>query len=310
MIFLAATLSILMASMGPVNANGLSYVAFVIDDTGYSMQPHMTAVKAWVQSCVSNPSCGGSPTGGWVLNTFNDPGVGTPYGPANTASLITELSTLVPHQGADCPELAMSGIISAMSVIPKGNSQCKLFMFTDASPKDTHLYADAQAAIMDKECVFIPILTDCCGGCPNPADSINLLGRRRRAISYLPRRNPLLDSIHDFRTSKAAVTSLGKNSKLFYDMAFKSGGSIYLLNRGISATEILKTLKTRVKSIGVCPTRIDGAGIKNNRSCRYAGHCWDESIGRCFQKRKPKPTPTPKTIFSWGSFGKGNIKWW
>ena len=52
----------------------LSYVGFVIDDTG-SMSNEIEAVKVWLTNCIngSYADCAVAPTGGWILSTFNDP---------------------------------------------------------------------------------------------------------------------------------------------------------------------------------------------------------------------------------------------
>lgn len=58
------------------STSALTYVGFVVDDTG-SMYNEMTAVQEWITNCINGAyeSCGSPPTGGWIVESFNDPSV-------------------------------------------------------------------------------------------------------------------------------------------------------------------------------------------------------------------------------------------
>lgn len=47
-----------------------------MDNTG-SMGEEIAGVTEWIKDCTSgvNKNCGESPTGGWLLVSFNDPGL-------------------------------------------------------------------------------------------------------------------------------------------------------------------------------------------------------------------------------------------
>merc|ERR1719317_1689324 len=63
-------------------SKGNSFIGFVIDETG-SMSNEIDAVKTWLTNCVtgSYTDCTISPTGGWILSSFNDPSDGILVGP-------------------------------------------------------------------------------------------------------------------------------------------------------------------------------------------------------------------------------------
>ena len=68
-------------------------------------------------------------------------GVGTPHkydanSKAELSQLLSDVNRLSPNGGDDCPELAMTGILNALSL---SSSQGHIIVLTDAGPKDSNL---------------------------------------------------------------------------------------------------------------------------------------------------------------------------
>lgn len=115
-------------------------VAFVVDDTG-SMSDEIHHVQEliteFVQSGTASPSH-------YILASFNDPEVGIPHkynatSPDELNQLLTDVNALTPHGGADCPELAMTGMLNALNL---SSFQGHIIVLTDAGPKDINLTSD------------------------------------------------------------------------------------------------------------------------------------------------------------------------
>lgn len=59
-----------------------------------------------------------------------------------------KLNQVIIEGGHDCPEMGITGVIQALKVV-KPNSY--IYLFTDSSPKDTHLTKEAFELIQKKQ---------------------------------------------------------------------------------------------------------------------------------------------------------------
>jgi len=273
---------------------GEKYVVFVVDDTG-SMSNEIEGVKEWITNCVdgSYASCADSPSGGWVLSTFNDPSIGTAIGPEKDVSVIIDaVGRLNAYGGMDCPERALAGVQEALSVIPDDSASCKLFFFTDALMNDEHLFGNTQQMLITKGCTFIPTLTGCCGPCEDPCPSVD--------PDYCT------DHIHDSTTSSRRKRSISDPAAFttpleqkYYSMASKTGGDIYITEKPRSSDDFLEFLEEEL-TLGFCPTDLIAGpppyGYTTEQDCNITNSCWDRSVGKCYCMSETEPCPT-HTIF-------------
>merc|ERR1711990_1168989 len=95
----------------------------------------------------SDSPCPVKPSGGFVLSAFNDPGVKAPYTSTNLMLMQLQINLLFPNGGDDCPEMAHAGTLSALSLVPRNNGGCKVFFFSDATPKDRGKYNQVLSAL-------------------------------------------------------------------------------------------------------------------------------------------------------------------
>ncbi|XP_044129853.1 uromodulin-like [Bufo gargarizans] len=70
----------------------------------------------------------------YILMEFNDPSVGPLYVTCSSTEFFNNLYSLYPHEGGDCPEYAMSGLLTALQYSPYGSF---VLLVTDASAKDS-----------------------------------------------------------------------------------------------------------------------------------------------------------------------------
>ena len=121
-------------------------LGMVIDDTG-SMGGEIAAVKSGVASIVAAVQGTNDEPDQYLLQTFNDPTVGTTATFSSADSFLAAVNAVSAGGGGDCPELAWSGALLAANA---ALSDSKLYLFTDASPKDAGL-AGAVAAVAKKK---------------------------------------------------------------------------------------------------------------------------------------------------------------
>ncbi len=109
-------------------------LGFVIDTTG-SMGSVIGQVKNQVTRAV-NSIQDKTEVPEYLLQTFNDPSVGTPFVTQDPKTLLAAVNSLSVGGGGDCPELSMTGTLRAVEAsLPNSN----LFVFTDATSKDGSL---------------------------------------------------------------------------------------------------------------------------------------------------------------------------
>ena len=133
-------------------------LAIAIDTTG-SMGSIIEAVKQQAISMVdSRVGTALEPTK-YVLAPFNDPSVPAAMVFTEPAPFKSAISSLFASGGGDCPELAVGGILQALSQAGTGGD---LFMFTDASAKDSANVGTAVALASTKKItIHEPLFGSC-----------------------------------------------------------------------------------------------------------------------------------------------------
>ncbi|MBH8563198.1 hypothetical protein I8748_13555 [Nostoc sp. CENA67] len=120
-------------------------LGFVIDTTG-SMGSVIGQVKNQVTKAVDKVK-DKTEVPEYLLETFNDPDVGTPFVTQDPKTLVAAVNSLGVGGGGDCPELSMTGTLRAVEAsLPNSN----LFVFTDASSKDGDLSSQVAAKAGEK----------------------------------------------------------------------------------------------------------------------------------------------------------------
>ncbi len=130
----------------------------VIDNTG-SMFDDIDGVKAAVGAIVAAVKGTPNEPDQYLLETFNDPTVGTPLVTRDADVFLAAVNALFASGGGDCPELAWTGLQRAVDA---SASDSTLFLFTDASAKDAFLASNVIAAAQKKQITITPLLTGTC----------------------------------------------------------------------------------------------------------------------------------------------------
>lgn len=155
------------ALMALLDARGT--VAFIIDDTG-SMGGAIDGVKGVVAGIVaaqvSDPDL--KPTD-WVVERFGDPDVGPPFETEDASAALGRVQALSAGGGGDCPELSQAGLLQAVDASLPNST---LFLFTDATAKDSGLANAVIAKAKDKSIVINYALSGSC----SPIDQAYIRG--------------------------------------------------------------------------------------------------------------------------------------
>uniref|UniRef100_H2Z259 chitinase n=1 Tax=Ciona savignyi TaxID=51511 RepID=H2Z259_CIOSA len=180
----------------------------------------------------------------------------------------------------------MTGIKNAATAVPLENGGCKIFFFTDATAKDGALLSRTMEMYEEKGCTFIPMMTGCCHECEDPCIS--------QSVEYCT--NFVTDGRTEslFRKKRSLDSSSATGERMYYDLASKSGGTIYLTNKPSNPEEMLDFLEEEV-TLGFCPTNeIAGPpplGYSSEQDCNVTGSCWDRSVGKCYCQSTTEPCP-------------------
>jgi len=102
----------------------------------------------------------------YVLVPFNDPDVGPVTVTTDANVFINALNALTAHGGGDCPELSQAGMLEALAASEDGGD---LFMFTDASSKDSALAGVVCSLAASKDIRIYPILFGTCSSSIDPS---------------------------------------------------------------------------------------------------------------------------------------------
>jgi len=131
----------------------------IVMDTSGSMGPIQAQVKSAVDQIVNGLVGTEDEPGAYLLMPFNDPGVGPVTKTSDKDVFLREVNALSASGGDDCPELAFSGLLRAIS---ESDPQAAFFLFTDASAKDDYLADDVILAAKQKGIVIKPLLFGSC----------------------------------------------------------------------------------------------------------------------------------------------------
>jgi von Willebrand factor A domain-containing protein 7 len=133
-------------------------LAIAIDTTG-SMGSIIEAVKQQAISMVDSRIGTALEPTKYVLAPFNDPSVPAAMVFTEPAPFKSAISSLFASGGGDCPELAVGGVLQALSQAGTGGD---LFMFTDASAKDSaNVGAAVALASTKKITIHEPLFGSC-----------------------------------------------------------------------------------------------------------------------------------------------------
>ncbi|KAK1785333.1 hypothetical protein P4O66_018719, partial [Electrophorus voltai] len=152
-------------------------LVIVMDTTG-SMFEEITAARLRAMSIIQARARSHAPSlsGSFLLVPFHDPGVGPVQRTDDPEEFQQFLEELMALGGGDEPEMCLSAIQLALIHSPP---QSEIFVFTDASPKDRHLYNTVKALILEKQSKVTFLLTE---DLSNKASGRGILKRKRREI--------------------------------------------------------------------------------------------------------------------------------
>jgi hypothetical protein len=133
-------------------------LAFAIDTTG-GMGSIIDAVKQQAIPMVTARLGTSEEPSKYVLAPFNDPSVGPVTATTDANAFINALNGLSASGGGDCPELSQAGMLEGLAATDEGGD---LFMFTDASSKDSLLAGAVSSLAAKKDIRIYPVLFGSC----------------------------------------------------------------------------------------------------------------------------------------------------
>ncbi|XP_060901829.1 von Willebrand factor A domain-containing protein 7 isoform X2 [Labrus mixtus] len=145
-------------------------LVFVMDTTG-SMFEEITAARLRVHSIIQSRTRSTEHPGTFLLVPFHDPGFGPVFETDDPDQFMTFMENLMALGGGDEPEMCFSAVQLALTHSPPLS---EIFVFTDASPKDAHLFDAVKALALEKQSKVTFLLTE------DPNSSKESRGRRKR----------------------------------------------------------------------------------------------------------------------------------
>lgn len=143
-----------------------SALVLVIDTTG-SMSDEIEEVKKVSINIIDSRKGTADEPSEYMLITFNDADVGLTR-TADIDKFKQQINSLSASGGGDFPEMCLSGLLVALTRAPPSSD---IFVFTDASAKDTELKSAVEAMIESTESTVTFLLTS------------SVSSRRKRAVS-------------------------------------------------------------------------------------------------------------------------------
>ncbi|HEX4602380.1 MAG TPA: hypothetical protein VH724_00155 [Candidatus Angelobacter sp.] len=122
-------------------------LGMVVDTTG-SMGDIIASVKSNIGSIVSSVVGTPDEPDQYLLSPFNDPFFGPSTSTSDSGPFLAQVNSLFASGGGDCPELAMHGLLDAVNT---ADEQSTLFLFTDASAKDSSLAGNISSVATKKK---------------------------------------------------------------------------------------------------------------------------------------------------------------
>jgi hypothetical protein len=133
-------------------------LTFVIDTTG-SMSDIQASVRAQAIAMVNARLGTDQEPVKYILAPFNDPDVGPVTVTTDASAFKDAISAIGASGGGDCPEYSMTGVLQGLSAADEGGS---LFLFTDASAKDSSLAGTVSSLATSKDIQVYPFLFGSC----------------------------------------------------------------------------------------------------------------------------------------------------
>ncbi|KAK2846963.1 hypothetical protein Q5P01_009962 [Channa striata] len=130
-------------------------LVFVMDTTG-SMFEEITAARLRAHSIIQSRAGSTEQPGTYVLVPFHDPAVGPVYETDDPNQFMQHMENLMALGGGDEPEMCLSAVQMALTHSPPLS---EIFVFTDASPKDFHLFDAVKAVALEKQSKVTFLLT-------------------------------------------------------------------------------------------------------------------------------------------------------
>ncbi|XP_039987366.1 von Willebrand factor A domain-containing protein 7 [Xiphias gladius] len=131
-------------------------LVFVMDTTG-SMFEEITAARLRAHSIIQSRANSPQQPGTFLLVPFHDPAVGPVYETDDPYQFMQHMEKLMALGGGDEPEMCLSAIQLALTHSPPLS---EIFVFTDASPKDAHLFDAVKALTLEKQSKVTFLLTE------------------------------------------------------------------------------------------------------------------------------------------------------
>ncbi|XP_076000648.1 von Willebrand factor A domain-containing protein 7 [Genypterus blacodes] len=131
-------------------------LVFVMDTTG-SMFEEITAARRRAHAIIHRRAEAAEQPGTFLLVPFHDPGVGPVYETDDPNQFMYHMENLMALGGGDEPEMCFSAIQLALTHSPPLS---EIFVFTDASPKDAHLFEAVKALTLEKQSKVTFLLTE------------------------------------------------------------------------------------------------------------------------------------------------------
>uniref|UniRef100_A0A665V240 von Willebrand factor A domain containing 7 n=1 Tax=Echeneis naucrates TaxID=173247 RepID=A0A665V240_ECHNA len=153
-------------------------LVFVIDTTG-SMFEEITAARLRAHSIIQSRAGSPGQLGTFLLVPFHDPTVGPVHETDDPNQFMQHMESLLALGGGDEPEMCLSAIQLALTHSPPLS---EIFVFTDASPKDAHLFDAVKALALEKQSKVTFLLTED----PNYTSDIRRRTGRRKKRSREP----------------------------------------------------------------------------------------------------------------------------
>ena len=122
-------------------------LGMVVDTTG-SMGDVIGSVKTRINGIVNGVVGTPDEPDQYLLEPFNDPFWGPPTVTGDAPTFLAQVNSLFASGGGDCPEFAMSGLLQAVNAV---DPQSTLYLFTDASAKDSSLFPTVTATADQKK---------------------------------------------------------------------------------------------------------------------------------------------------------------
>ncbi|KAM7399629.1 hypothetical protein PAMP_018882 [Pampus punctatissimus] len=212
-------------------------LVFVIDTTG-SMFEEITAARLRAFSIIQSRANGPDQPSIFLLVPFHDPGVGPVYETEDPNQFMQHMQNLMALGGGDEPEMCLSAIQLALTHSPPLS---EIFVFTDASPKDAHLFNAVKALALEKQSKLTFLLTE------DP--SYKSRGRKRRK-----------------RRSREALSP--DRFSLYSSLSSLSGGlTIFTTNSDIHDVSAIVEDNTAADKVTLLHA-VSDRGMKSNHSFR------------------------------------------